>query len=42
VHRDPACIEAALGTRALERALGAGLGPDELGRLRNDMETGVA
>jgi predicted RNA-binding protein YlxR (DUF448 family) len=42
VHRDPACIDAALAKGGLARALRTGLGADELGRLRDDIETGAA
>jgi predicted RNA-binding protein YlxR (DUF448 family) len=42
LHRDPACIDAALAKGGLARALRTGLGADELGRLRDDIETGVA
>jgi uncharacterized protein len=41
VHRDPRCLDALMGKDALARALRTGLGPDELGRLRNTIETGV-
>ncbi len=41
LHRDRACIEAAMAKGALARALRTGLGPDELGRLRNAIETGA-
>ena len=42
VHRDPACVDAALRKGTLARALRTGLGADELGRLRDDIETGAA
>ena len=41
VHRDRSCIDAAMAKGALARALRTGLGPDELGRLRHAIETGV-
>lgn len=34
VHRDPACVEAALRKGAVARALRIGMAPDEVGRLR--------
>jgi hypothetical protein len=42
VHRESACVDAALRRGALARALRTGLGADELGRLRDDIETGAA
>ena len=42
VHRDPACLDVALAKGGLARALRTGLGADELGRLRDDIETGAA
>jgi uncharacterized protein len=42
VHRDPACVEAALRKGALARALRTGLGPDEMGRLRGRIERELA
>jgi len=33
VHRDPTCVDAALRKGAFGRALRAGMGPEELGRL---------
>jgi uncharacterized protein len=41
VHRDPVCVELAMGKGALARALRTSLAPDELGRLRNAIETGA-
>ncbi|HEY5858968.1 MAG TPA: YlxR family protein [Actinomycetota bacterium] len=41
VHRRAACLEAAGAEGVLARALRTGLGPDELGRLRDQMRTGV-
>ena len=38
VHRDPACIDAALRKGALARALRTGLAQEELARLRNEIE----
>ncbi|MGH2630737.1 MAG: YlxR family protein [Actinomycetota bacterium] len=38
VHRDAACLEAASRPGVLGRALRTGLGPDEVGRLMNDIE----
>jgi predicted RNA-binding protein YlxR (DUF448 family) len=38
VHRDPACVGAALRKRALASALRTGLAQEELARLRNDIE----
>ena len=34
VHRSSDCLEAALRGRAIERALGTGVGPDEARKLR--------
>ena len=42
VHRDAACLEAALRKGGFARALRTSLGTDELGRLRDDIETGAA
>ena len=42
VHLDPACLDVALAKGGLERALRTSLGADELGRLRDDIETGAA
>ena len=42
VHRDAACVDAALARGGLARALRTSLGADELGRLRDDIETGAA
>jgi hypothetical protein len=42
VHSDPACLDVALAKGGLARALRTGLGADELGRLRDDIETGAA
>ena len=41
VHRRDACRRAALGDGVLARALRTGLGPNELSRLREQMETGA-
>jgi len=38
VHRDPACIDAALRKGALARALRTGLAKEELARLRKEIE----
>jgi predicted RNA-binding protein YlxR (DUF448 family) len=38
VHRDRACVSAAVGRGALVRALRVGLAEEELARLRNDIE----
>jgi predicted RNA-binding protein YlxR (DUF448 family) len=38
VHRDAACVAAALGGGAFSRALRVGLAQEELARLRNDIE----
>jgi uncharacterized protein len=38
VHRDPACVGAALRKGALASALHTGLAQEELARLRNDIE----
>jgi uncharacterized protein len=38
VHREPACVEAALRRGALARALRTGLGTDEVVRLKGDIE----
>ncbi len=38
VHRDPRCIDLALGRGALASALRSGLTQEELARLRNDIE----
>jgi predicted RNA-binding protein YlxR (DUF448 family) len=38
VHRDPACVAAALNRGALASALRTGLAQEELARLRNDIE----
>jgi uncharacterized protein len=38
VHRDPACVEAALRKGALASALRTRLAQEELARLRNDIE----
>ncbi len=37
VHRDAACVDAALRRGSLARALKAGLGPEEVGRLRSEI-----
>ncbi len=42
VHREGDCIDRALGKGGLARALRTGLGAGELGRLRDDIETGAA
>jgi hypothetical protein len=42
VHRDATCVEAALRRGGFVRALRTSLGADELGRLRDDIETGAA
>jgi uncharacterized protein len=41
VHPAPSCVEAATRKGALARALRTGIGPDELGRLRNAMSRGA-
>ena len=38
VHRDPACVDRALRTGAVGRALRTGVGPGEVGRLRTLLE----
>lgn len=38
VHRDPACVAAALRAGVLARALRTGLAQEELARLRTDIE----
>jgi predicted RNA-binding protein YlxR (DUF448 family) len=38
IHRDPACVTAALRKGALARALRRGLAQEELARLRKDIE----
>jgi predicted RNA-binding protein YlxR (DUF448 family) len=38
VHRDPACVRAAIGGGRLARSLRAGGDPEELGRLLSDIE----
>jgi predicted RNA-binding protein YlxR (DUF448 family) len=38
VHRDPACVEEALRKGTVARALRTGMGPDEVGRLRELIE----
>jgi uncharacterized protein len=38
VHRDPACLDAALRRGALARALRTGLAKEELARLRTEIE----
>ena len=38
VHRDPACVDAALRNGAIARALRTGLSQGELARLRVDIE----
>jgi uncharacterized protein len=38
VHRDPACVAAALRGGVLARALRTGLAKEELARLRSDIE----
>jgi uncharacterized protein len=38
VHRDPACVAAALRAGVLARALRTGLAQEELARLRSDIE----
>ena len=40
VHRTSSCWEAAMSEDVLARAFRAGLGPDEVGRLRDRMKTG--
>jgi predicted RNA-binding protein YlxR (DUF448 family) len=40
-HPEPDCVRAAFAAGVLARALRTGLGPDELGRLRNEIETGA-
>jgi predicted RNA-binding protein YlxR (DUF448 family) len=42
VHRSEGCVDAALAKGGLARALRTSLGADELGRLRDDIETGAA
>jgi uncharacterized protein len=37
LHRDPSCVERGLGG-GLARGLRTGLGPNELGRLRDEIE----
>lgn len=41
VHPAKGCIEVATRKGALARALRTGIGPDELGRLRNTMSRGA-
>jgi uncharacterized protein len=41
VHRDAACVRLAAKPDVLARALRTGLGADELGRLIEEIETGV-
>lgn len=38
LHRDPACVTAAVRKGALAKALRTGLSQEELARLRNDIE----
>lgn len=41
VHADAGCMKEALGTGALVRALRTGVGADELGRLRDELQAKV-
>ncbi|MGZ6544976.1 MAG: YlxR family protein, partial [Actinomycetota bacterium] len=41
VHRDAGCIEAAVRTKAFERALGAGLSTDAAARLGSTSERSI-
>jgi len=41
VHRDAACIETAIRTRAFERALGTGLSADAAARLGSTSERSI-
>jgi uncharacterized protein len=38
LHRDPGCVERGLDRGGLARALRTGVMPDELGRLRDEIE----
>jgi uncharacterized protein len=38
LHRDPGCVERGLAGGGVARGLRTGLGPEELGRLRDDIE----
>jgi hypothetical protein len=41
VHPEASCIERATGKGTLARALGTGVAPDELGRLRDELTQGA-